>query len=164
MFFYICFFCWPLLLVSFLLNNFFFYSSYCYFIYLPIDSDSNFKSATKGSRINWGRSPHHEEISKAILDCTKKEVDTLDVKGKPFTSKAIFASKFGISWKLILLYIHPYQKSRNKLAMAWGGRLKSSWQRILSLLQNFVLDQTGKLCFLVFNSCLLLLLVPIFIC
>ena len=95
------------------------------FFILSIESDANFNIATKGSKINWGRSPNLENMTKAISYWTKKEGDALDVKGNLLVSKAMFASKVGIPWKMILPYIHPYPKRRKKLGNGMRGEKKN---------------------------------------
>ena len=89
-----------------------------------IDSDANFNIVTKGSRINWDRYPHCEKMEKAILYLMKKEGGTIDVKGNPLTSKAMFVSKVGIPWKSIIPYIHPASKRRQKLGNGMRGKTK----------------------------------------
>ena len=85
------------------------------FLILLVDCDADFNISTIGSRIKWGRSHHHEKMVKAILDWNNTEEDALDVKGSPLMSKAMFASKFGNPWKLILPYFHPDPKRRKIL-------------------------------------------------
>ena len=64
-------------------------------------------------------------MAKAVSDYKKKEGDALDVKVSPLTSKAMFASNFGIPWKLILPYIHTDPKRRQKLGndMRWKTKI-----------------------------------------
>ena len=91
------------------------------FFILLIDSDANFNISTKGSRVNWGRSYNCEKMAKSISYWTNNKGVALDIKGNPSTPKSMFASKFGIPWKSIILYIHSDPKGRKKLGNGMRG-------------------------------------------
>ena len=101
------------------------FSIFLLFIFiLLIDSDANFNISTKGSRINWGRFPHRENMGKAILDWKNKKGDALNLKGNPWTLKNFFALKVGILWKYILPYTHPDPKRQKHIVNGMRGKMK----------------------------------------
>lgn len=86
----------------------------------------------KSKRINWGKSPHKERLTKILSDWFSKSGMAIDEStGQPMTDYRLYAAKVGISRTTLFKYIHK-DPSKRRLVREDGGSGTRGKKRLMS--------------------------------